>query len=73
MLWDRLGVGPSNDQGLGLIRQTFYGFQVTVVNAASYVRTQLDDWQGHSGLMVASVIVCRGVWTFGGKWNMEAD
>eukprot|EP00913_Durusdinium_trenchii_P012446 g11684.t1 len=28
-----------------LLRQTFYGFQVTVVNAASYVRTQLDDWR----------------------------
>ena len=27
-----------------LARQTFYGFQVQVQNAAIYVRTQLDEW-----------------------------
>lgn len=27
-------------------RQTFYGFEVQVTNAASYLRTQLDDWWG---------------------------
>lgn len=27
-------------------RQTFYGFQVQVTNAASYLRTQLDAWCG---------------------------
>ncbi|CAE7865160.1 MGLL [Symbiodinium necroappetens] len=28
-----------------LLRQTFYGFQVQVQNAAIYVRTQLDEWR----------------------------
>jgi hypothetical protein len=37
-----------------LARQTFYGFQVQVTNAASYLRTQLNAW---SGVLVPCMIL----------------